>query len=1314
MVRRGILLLIILLFSFSLADSFLDIKGTLKGVLEVQFSKAMQKKVTIESIDGNFSRELILNNVTIAGDHGVIAQAKRIEVEYSLKKIILNKFNALPYISRITIYSPYVNIVRDRAAQWNIFAGSSGGRSDVLTELKLAVRVVDGAGRYTDYLGFTKQSKTFSTKLHHLNAMITIDRERLKYTLEGKAGLSEKILIEGSSDQLTGQYKIAIRLPKLGIREWSPYLMAQGLVDGKLNGYITLGGMVGKKPWYSGSIRVQDGLYISGTSNVVTNINGTIMLNNITLNIPLMTARVQTTVGEIPVTLSLVDRCATLNIASLVYQGQYIESIALARFNNQTAELTVNARMNAQPVVAVAHVADWLSPEKAKVSGGIRASKIFVFGEYIPTLSLQYTYERGDVVADGVAQLLRSTIDYDFHYAVPSRNLELQCSTSALLLTDVYVIQKYLPEITGTASIQAKVIFNKTLSVNVIAALQNISFNELEVQAVSVDVGYAPAEVIVRSYAITLADSAFHGSGFWYWDPKVEKINLNNSRMRVSLMTEGADLGWGYGLYQKVNKQYKRITTRLAQSVQDRPIHALRIVTENIPLYSEDSTNNVIAFLKQAVAETNTDVAVLPLTIRGKAKGNIDFENNHGKLIAQADAEVTSASINDQSCTWAELRVSTDGSTVSLLTNVRQVQIAPEVRYDQVAIAASLADGILTMQQFDLTRGSKTSRDCISGSFPLYALWDSGYYDRPIDLTVTMYGDDVSLLARMVKSITYMKHSGVLTAKLQGTYRHPLVNTNQLDFNMMHVGLRDGLYDEVLVRRLQAVVSNNILTLGTVELALIKGNKETPVFKLSGAISVSNWSLAPQESVEATILLLLKDMTGEIDLKNTYKGSFGLQNVSLAGKLSFPLSAMEKQKLQERIIANAEHGPLLTGTLSLSQGTILLKKVETIDFTRHQYPSIILNVDCQFKNDVRAAANESILSGDYFSNFISQISMTLKDDMAPLMVEGTVNHPKISGRIGFDDGYISFFNRKFTLIDAKEQEQFFSAGERRPANNYLEFKEITPGKYDPEFLLVARTTVYEAVPVSQNTTTGNQNTTQYYQEKEYLVSIDGPLNDVSSIRFDRYVRQQGEYKSEGEPYVLKDKTTGRMIDANRFQELSMDIAPPLLKSAFAMAAGNADTTTEGLTRDVAREMTITEINMLARQVLRPLERGFAQNTGLYDVRLRRDFGQDAVNLLNLQDQRVLVSQEQIQVSHEVGLEVVKELWRERLFFSVDTNLDRNLQSEQLNWMIYSYKLTWKIFKGVFLDEISLNYGNEIDSYRKYYIPVLSLEAVHSF
>ena len=620
-------------------------------------------------------------------------------------------------------------------------------------------------------------------------------------------------------------------------------------------------------------------------------------------------------------------------------------------------------------------------------------------------------------------------------------------------------------------------------------------------------------------------------------------------------------------------------------------------------------------------------------------------------------------------------------------------------------------------------QGRRMAGNLLSGKFPAYGLWDERYRQENIDLQLRMNTEDLVLFTPFVRGMGTIKGAGDIVLNLHGTLPDPLLSADRLNLNNTRIELDNNYFQEVLVRQADLKLQNNQLQVNDLEIALRNHDQYTPPLNLSGRLQLQGWTFLKPEQLILQTKLALKNTKGRLSIRNLYNGDIELWQVGLVGDLLIPLSPEAKSAVRKRIQDNEPFGPLLTGSASLANGSFYLFKLEKAPSVRSEKNlAIQLDINLSARNDVRVLTGDSLLLSGEFSSFFNQINVTLRDESPPIKISGSTNFLHVDGRIFLAEGYISFINRKFSLLDTREQERYFlSQPQHRPQENYLEFVVTEKFKLDPQIVLVAQTTVYNTIQATASALADEQEPTEpqlITTESDYLAFIDGSIFDLSSITFERYQREGMNYVLDGEPYVLRDPVTGKTIDQYRFQELTYDISPSFIKSAISMARGTGTQTMDDATRETFRDLTITEINLLMRSLLKPAERAAAEWTGLYDVRIKRDFGQDAARLANLDKQQQLAEEDPEVILPEketlFGLELVKELWRERLFFSLDTNIDRNLQTKRLNVTVNAYKLTWKIIKNYFIDELSLNAGNELDILQEEYVPVLSLELLHSF
>ncbi|MDR1322938.1 MAG: hypothetical protein LBK68_00705, partial [Candidatus Margulisbacteria bacterium] len=916
-----------------------------------------------------------------------------------------------------------------------------------------------------------------------------------------------------------------------------------------------------------------------------------------------------------------------------------------------------------------------------------------------------------DLKVDGleIGAALHKDISQNITAVVHHARLDLQKSN---------LVQMYLPDSTGAAEFVGELFWvDKHLLLDGSLRAEELRYADLIVTPLQGQFLFDGQEFRVADFHFGLADSFLTGNASVrivageqpLWQRLAVSVDIDT---KVNLAAAYEFTGKAEAVWQDLQRRWQN------PAESQRPLVSAWLSDE--VLYAEYGDSALRKF-KDYIPAAAADI--LPaLDLRGQLDGHLAFYSRGDDFRIEQDLRIVGGSIQGQGADLIEITAGTDHSgLVSLNILMQGLRAANVTGHDSLFLSALVSSGNLYFQDFALTKGSRTARQILTGSFPLFGFWDERFAQGEIDLRLRLAGEDFALLIPFFGGA--IDSPGDVDINLRGTLEAPRLSADKLNLANTRIGFDNYYIQEALIRRADLALRDNELTLDNLEIILRSGEHDTPPLRLSGRLGLRDWNFRQTEQIILPINLAVEDMQGELNLRGLYNGDFELRDMGLNGELALPISAEKKADLDKRIRANEPLGPLLTGTLSFSNGTlILLAADKPLNLKSEKALSVMLDLNLNIKNNLRAASTASLLSGD-FSGFLGQINVGLRDNNPPVRIGGSTNYLRIGGLIYLDDGYVGFLNRKFTLLEQRDQEKYFlGATTHRPQENYLEFGETEKYTLEPYLSAVAQTTVYDTLVVSNSAlaVSGDIDIEKaapqtLTTETDYLVFIDGSVFDLSSITFEKYRKENLNMALDGEPYVLRDKNTGKTIDQYRFQELAYAISPPLMKSALALARGTSAQTGGEVIRETARDLTVTEINLLARTILRPVEKSAAQMTGLYDVRFKRDIGSDAARFAGLETQAALVDTENTRLTEYLfGLEMVKELWKERIFFSVDTTLDRNLQNKRLNITVGSYKLTFKLLKNYFLDELSLNVGQELDLQQEEYIPALSLEMLHNF
>ncbi|MDR2430993.1 MAG: hypothetical protein LBD99_01880 [Candidatus Margulisbacteria bacterium] len=1374
--RRWRYFCLFLLLSTAALANPLDIRQYFKGILENQLSGLVSKNVTIGRLQGNIYQRIILTDVAITEPDGTAAALiGRAEVEYSLKNIILQRFDILSNIREIKVYDAKLLVKRDRQDNWNYsFAGSPADPRKKTPQPKMRVTFANSDLRFIDEKGFGRALPRRYDQQAVLNGWLDIDGSAVVFSAEAAVGRDTPVRLSGEIGQ---GYSLTVSAANIRLAEHGWYVLSfsdYGLHSGRadLNARIRAvslnavpGGEVDLR--LSGA-EVQPGDYllqplknISGevrwrgqtvrfvnlradAQDAALTLNGSVVL----VNDPVFDMRAE--IGGLDLQkkysryfsldnisgagaarlalrgpLSRLAEQGELNIENLKYADAALGDVAVSvSLENNKGELVFHS-----PGQATGNIAFQLDGGTVRGYADIETALEF-YQQELGGLSGAFVWQDNKLRASGVSLILNgrellASADYaagSYRVRVADNqpepwlklelngdarhNIALNIERAELDLRDSQLWQKYFPDGSGRLGFAGALFWrDKQFSLDGAFNAADLCYSDLSVPELSGHIAGRAGDFVLTDCRLRLADSLVTGSA----DVKLAAGNAPLwQRLNVSADAAAeADLKAAYNFWRRAENLYLDVKQRLVSAQEHRQISPA--VLPELPLYTEYGDSLLQKFTEFMPSAAVTES--LALDIEGRLSGRLALLSRGGSLNIAADLRIADGALQGQRAALAVARIRTDESArISANLEFSGLSIAG-VQYEGLSLNAAAENGMLNFQEVSLRQNKREARHILSGSFPLFGLWDERYRRQDIDLRLNLSGADIVLFTPFVRGLDAVNSTGNIALVLRGTLDNPLLSAEKLELGGTRISLDNDYFQSALVRRAALELKDNQLTIAALEILLRSGSQYAPPLNLSGSVSLKGWSLLKPAQLVLRSDLSLDDARGQLDIRNLYHGGIELKDLTLRGDLLVPLNSEARAALDRRIRANEPVGPLLKGDLGFTDGTLYLFRLERdLSVKSEKNLSAQLDLNLNIRKDVRALSSDSLLLTGEFSSFLNQINVSLRDENPPVKIGGSTNFARIDGRIFLADGYLSFLNRKFTLLEYREQEKYFlTQSLRRPQENYLEFAVSEKFTLEPRITLVAQTTVYDtrlvsAAPLAVSADL-DEETQTVTTESDYLVFVNGSIFDLSSIAFEKYQKEGSLYALDGEPYVLRDQDTGRTIDQASFQELTYAISPPFIKSAIALARGTGAQTINDATRDTLRDLTITEINLLARSLLKPVERAAAESAGLYDVRIRRDFGQDTSRT----DPETEAASETL-----FGLELVKELWRERLFFSVDTSFDRNLQTKDINVTVSSYKLTWRISRDYFFDELSLSAGEELDIMQREYIPVLSLELLHSF
>ena len=153
-----------------------------KNIIEVELTKALNREVTIEKIEGGIFDSIDLVNVRIAEKKeikdGVLIVIDKVSVKYSFRDIIFNKKQVIESLKGIELIRPSVLIEKNDEGSWNIidFINSLPVAENPVFPEKLPITVSKGL------IGIKDSKKKFNSSLRDIYG-------KLEFTGQGKLSL---------------------------------------------------------------------------------------------------------------------------------------------------------------------------------------------------------------------------------------------------------------------------------------------------------------------------------------------------------------------------------------------------------------------------------------------------------------------------------------------------------------------------------------------------------------------------------------------------------------------------------------------------------------------------------------------------------------------------------------------------------------------------------------------------------------------------------------------------------------------------------------------------------------------------------------------------------------------------------------------------------------------------------------------------------------------------------------------------------------------------------------------------------------------
>ena len=961
--------------------------------------------------------------------------------------------------------------------------------------------------------------------------------------------------------------------------------------------------------------------------------------------------------------------------------------------------------------------------EKLKINGELNLANFALVEQSMDNLKSKFSWNGEEVIIENMDAVVGQS-----HFSLTGKvgldqSIDVAIApNSKFYLDDFNVLFSDLGFLSGVASVSGSV-KGKLASpeLNVLTDLNNFKLNDFGLDRLRGKVAWKDQKLIITEGVINQNNDKYDVNALLNLSAK--KGQDFNVRIRIpsgnmKILTDTIDNAWkeigriqGRGTQGNLTKvvrpeKKEKVDFKIGTKPGARPgvVQIYRHQT-NYPTV----LNDLQQLSREVEVFRNPKKLGLVAQVKGTISGEMDIARIDGQLSAQANFEVLQGRLSSIEFDRFTLEATSQQHGIGIdVIFTDGLLVGGE--FDELLINANYGnDGWLDINKFNMKVGKQTQENIIDGRLSIESIWNEKRKGDELNLTARFEKNSVGMLSMFNPMIENIENDGRIYLKIGGTLYQPMMSGERLEFKNAKVLFNKKIsviQSPFEIAKADMSLKDNELNID--ELQIVWKGKDTQynknTFNISGNVLLKDLTFIQPKWVVFNLDLALLKNSLLVDLSNIYTGELKLKKFTLRGDYHQPISEEAKQTVLNNIQKEEEKGPVLKGTVSLLEGRIPVpeKKAAT------QKPSMLLDLSVDVGTEVFVNRAGLLADRDLLNNIVGNFDFELRKTQEPIHVLGSLNTPAVEGDIIIEKGVLSSFLKQFEMIEKENKKKYFEQPEDIK-ENYVSLAMIlrkegeVRRKIQPSFHVVASTPVELAA-----TTPGDDTSSTSIDYKTFLVILDGPITDIQSITFAKYDHLT-DFSSDPE-YITSYKLIsddGDLIEDVQMLELYNALMPSLIKDLPEIISEGLQSETS---QALIRRYTETQADILAKSFLRPIERGLARNVGLYDLKVKRNFGEDFNNLIGLSGDAVTTETQEN--GPLFGLDLVEDLIANRVFITLNTEVSGETPSD-VRFTFGSYKLTVTIFQDFFLDDISANFQNRLSNESEVK-QTFSVEANHRF
>lgn len=945
------------------------------------------------------------------------------------------------------------------------------------------------------------------------------------------------------------------------------------------------------------------------------------------------------------------------------------------------------------------------------------------------------------LIQEGQIQQRVSLLDFSGQID-PNQNFKVKISEvpshNRIDLSEFSILSSPYGTISGIGTVTGSLFGTlSTPNFTVNMSFQNARYNEFQFDSLVGKLSYLDYQLKANPLIFTKNQDPYTVSGSINLEPF-----LSQKPMASAPLTYQLDLSFDQAALNNMNEFINAINLEIQTRFRKRPQEVIETIrnanvqinssnhqfwqkytiqdpgfkNSTISLFNITNTNtNSLAFFERLETRKKNNIPIqnlrLNTLVQGNMSGKIHIQSN-SKLLPtmQSDIHITNAQIPGLRAGDIRFICMQKDQSLGISLAITSGNIGGK-DFDAITSTGKISsDFNFHILETNISANGRKNQNVLQGIIPLASIWDESI-TTSLALSIQLKDNDLGVLSLLNKSILDIQNEGLVALTITGSLKNPILNSQVIRLkNTKCFFSGDSFLKSPLIipENTALSIENNRIQIPNLQInwqgidtkSRTTNKEHLNQFQVSGNISIESLSFIDLDTIDLNMDLALKDTEFTVNLQNIYNGDITLKNATIKGIYAIPVSKTAKEKAMQTIGTSMEQGPVISANIQLANGSIAVPKL-TLGAASQPKPSLMLNLQALISQDVMIEG--SLLGDGFLAGLANTFTLKLTESSQSVKVSGSLNAPKIDNSLGLDSGEVNILNRTFTLLSVSDQKNYYKDRPDKIEKNVLSFTtqsiEGTP-KYRlvPILNLKALTEVERDDTASTTTTTGNITTVSSTVKKIYkgiIIRFEGAIYELKSLYFDTYQLGNPQDKNR-EITPLKEYMlvgTAKGYNNQEILELLKLLMPDVLVT--------------GETKQFINDLGPRQINLWAKNFLRPIEKNIAQRIGIIDdFQLEYNVGNQ---LLNSTSQALGIRNQQGnsygKEERLLGINMIKNL-SDQLVLKGVTKIDTKSQGPT---KVTQLELTYYIFKN-----LSLNFSNEREYDDADLKPKISIKGSYEF